>query len=139
MTDYRKSYQEPAPIVRVNITGSTIEPTLISVKAREAAEACSRGKAVNTSSQIRRFYDELVMWNERVLTAKDPEAKFTEVAPYIQMLCAKCAYAKGRKLIDETFDTLLSDLISQIKTPETLKRAKLFFEAFLGFKKAIES
>lgn len=94
---------------------------------------------MNTSSQIRRFYDELVMWNERVLTAKDPEAKFTEVAPYIQMLCAKCAYAKGRKLIDETFDTLLSDLISQIKTPETLKRAKLFFEAFLGFKKAIES
>ena len=34
MTDYRKSYQEPAPIVRVNITGSTIEPTLFFRKSQ---------------------------------------------------------------------------------------------------------
>ena len=80
------------------------------------------------------------MWAEDV--AKVPEAersaRFAEVEPYIQMIQAKAAYAFARKLVDESFLSLIKELISRIRTPESLENAKLFFEAFLGFKKFYE-
>ena len=113
---------------------------LFSTQAEEAAERCASRADCNKSTQIRRFYDELVMWAEDV--AKVPEAersaRFAEVEPYIQMIQAKAAYAFARKLVDESFLSLIKELISRIRTPESLENAKLFFEAFLGFKKFYE-
>lgn len=62
-----------------------------------------------------------------------------ELLPFIQMICAKAAYAKGRKLIDDKFKNLIDALIKQITTPTRLKTAKLFFEAFLGYMKYLET
>ena len=71
-------------------------------KARTVHEA-GEGKK-NKSTQLRRFYDELVMWYERVQFERTPaerSAKYEEVAPFIQMLVAKAAYARGRDHVDE--------------------------------------
>jgi CRISPR-associated protein Csm2 len=95
----------------------------------------------NKSSQLRRFYDELVMWYERVQFERTPaerEAKYQEVAPFIQMLVAKAAYANGRKHIDDTFEQMFSHVIRQISDADSLRHAKLFMEAFMGFYKAQE-
>lgn len=95
----------------------------------------------NKSSQLRRFYDELVMWYERVQFERTPaerEAKYQEVAPFIQMLVAKAAYANGRKHIDDTFEQMFSHVIRQISDADSLRNAKLFMEAFMGFYKAQE-
>ena len=95
----------------------------------------------NKSTQLRRFYDELVMWHERVhfeRTPQEREAKFQEMAPFIQMLVAKVAYAKGRDHVDECFETLFAHVIRQISDADTLRNAKLFMEAFMGFYKAQE-
>lgn len=118
------------------ITG-TISPDLFSETARRAAKKC-QDQDKNKTTQIRRFYDELVMWNERVSSAEDRKAKYTQVAPYIKMICAKVAYAHARKYVTDEFASLLNDLIGQIDSPESLKHAKLFFEAFLGYKKDLE-
>jgi CRISPR-associated protein Csm2 len=95
----------------------------------------------NRSTQLRKFYDELVMWHdkvnfERVKEAK--ESKYKELAPFIKMLNAKVAYAKGRGHVDSTFEGMFSHVIKQISDAETLKHAKLFMEAFMGFYKAQE-
>ena len=108
-------------------------------KARSVAEAGDGRK--NKSTQLRRFYDELVMWHERVhfeRTPQEREAKFQEMAPFIQMLVAKVAYAKGRDHVDECFETLFAHVIRQISDADTLRTAKLFMEAFMGFYKAQE-
>lgn len=95
----------------------------------------------NNSTQLRRFYDELVMWFERVhfeRTPDDRKKKYDEVAPFIQMLVAKAAYAKGRKHIDATFEQMFAHVIRQINDADSLRHAKLFMEAFMGFYKAQE-
>lgn len=108
-------------------------------KARTVHEA-GEGKK-NKSTQLRRFYDELVMWYERVQFERTPaerSAKYEEVAPFIQMLVAKVAYARGREHIDECFETLFAHVIRQISDADSLRHAKLFMEAFMGFYKAQE-
>ena len=94
----------------------------------------------NRNSQLRKFYDELAMWNERVqLDREDKLAKFKELEPFIKMLKAKVAYAKGRKHIDENFMNIFNKAIDEIKCPKTLKDAKLFIEAVMGYCKLYEA
>ena len=117
--------------------------TLFSDIAQEKALTVREGSGrdSNKSTQLRKFYDELVMWFEKVHFERTPierEAKYTEVAPFIQMLVAKVAYAKGRGHVDDNFEKLFAHLIRQISDVESLKHAKLFMEAFMGFYKAQE-
>ena len=90
----------------------------------------------NKASQIRKFYDELAMWDEKIHRNK---AEYDKSAPFIHMLKAKVAYAKGRGHVDANFVAIFNHLIDQISDPQTLRHAKLFFEAMLGFRKAQES
>ena len=90
----------------------------------------------NKASQIRKFYDELAMWDEKIHRNK-PE--YDKSAPFIHMLKAKVAYAKGRGHVDANFVAIFNHLIDQISDPQTLRHAKLFFEAMLGYRKAYET
>jgi len=96
-----------------------------------------KGKAddkKNKSTQLRRFYDELVGWQERIGTS---EEKFKEYEAFIHMLNAKAAYAEGRKLVTKEFVQWMRDCIKQVDSPRTLNHFRLHFEAMLGFLKAI--
>lgn len=133
---------------RINLSTADVQlkniaATLFSDIAQEKAATVFQagGGKKNKSTQLRRFYDELVMWYERVQFERTPAeraAKYQEVAPFIQMLVAKVAYARGREHVDECFDTLFAHLIRQISDAESLRHAKLFMEAFMGFYKAQE-
>lgn len=108
-------------------------------KAAKVYEAGAGRK--NKSTQLRKFYDELVMWFDKVHLERTKEAKaikYTEVAPFIKMMNAKVAYARGRDHVDECFEQVFSHLIRQITDADSLKHAKLFMEAFMGFYKAQE-
>lgn len=137
----------PAPVASIDTApvrlGADMPELLFADIAQEAARtiaAAGAGKT-NKSSQLRKFYDELVMWHDRVAfekTADARAAKYRELAPFIKMMNAKAAYAKGRGHVDQNFEQLFSHLIRQIACPATLKNAKLFMEAVLGFLKAEE-
>lgn len=93
-------------------------------------------KDKNKSSQIRKFYDELVMWNDRVQSVQDKkerQIKYEELVPFIKMLKAKVAYAEGRKHIDSDFSEIFNQCIDEINSPQTLRLAKLFMESVMGF------
>ncbi len=111
-----------------------LHPELFNTVARQAAEVVAENRSFNKPSQVRKFYDELCMWESKV--SLEP-AKFADYLPFILMLNAKLAYAKGRKLVDERFTKLIGDGLKQVKDPETLRICKLFFEAFLGFYKEL--
>jgi len=108
-------------------------PELFDTMARKAAKKVADvRREMNKGTQIRRFYDELVMWEEKV--RQNPE-RFDEYLPFIRMIKAKAAYAKGRKLVDTVFVELLEQIIDSVNSFGDLRTAKLFFEAFLGFYK----
>ena len=99
----------------------------------------NQNKEQNKSTQIRKFYDELAMWDEKIHRAADRKAEYDKSAPFIHMLKAKVAYAKGRGNVDANFVAIFNHLIDQISDPQTLRHAKLFFEAMLGYRKASET
>lgn len=110
-----------------------LDPELFNSKAKQAAkDVRGNDDKVNKPTQLRRFYDELCMWEEKVTGQRE---KFDEYLPFIRMLNAKAAYAEGRKLVDRTFVNLLQQTLAEVKDAETLTICKLFWEAFMGFYK----
>jgi CRISPR-associated protein Csm2 len=105
---------------------------LFDAVAKRTAEVIALDKYRNKPSQIRQFYDEIVMWEEKVRQSRE---RFGEYLPFIRMLNAKAAYAEGRKHVDQNFVELIAHCMKQVDGPDTLRNFKLFFEAFLGFYK----
>lgn len=94
----------------------------------------------NKITQIRKFYDEVCMWETK---CKNEEV-FSESLPFIKMLNAKAAYARGREYVDDKFVAMISACLTQINEPtesglKTFKNFKVFFEAFYGFYRAIRT
>ncbi len=121
--------------------GKNLPPEIFSSIAEDAAETISANRNANKSTQLRKFYDELVMFNDRLQAVKreQRESRFKEMEPFIRMLNAKAAYAQGRQLVDDNFVKILSQCIREIKDYETLRHCKLFMEAMIGFRKAKEA
>ncbi len=121
--------------IKLSKTDNKLDPDLFNTLAKNAAiEVASGGDRINKSTQLRKFYDELVLWDNKVQL--HPE-KFDEYLPFIRMLNAKVAYAEGRKLVDRNFVGLLNSGLKQVICPETLHTFKLFMEAFMGFYKQV--
>jgi CRISPR-associated protein Csm2 len=113
--------------------GNKIDPKLYSDVAEEMARGVAGdNRAKNKPTQLRRFYDELVSMQSKV--GKDKE-EFERQQPFIQMLKAKVAYAKGRDKVDDNFVKLLGRVVDQAIDAGTLKQARLFMEAFMAFYK----
>jgi len=106
--------------------------------AQQTATTIAGNKNSNKPTQLRRFYDEIVMWDQKISLVSnklDKQQKFEEYLPFIRMINAKTAYAKGRSLVDQNYVNLLNHLLNQVDSPETLRIFKLFMEAFMGFYK----
>lgn len=122
------------PISRI-VFAEEIDPKLYSDIAEESAIAVGengRKNRINKPSQLRRFYDELVALQGKVGSDQN---KFKQHEPFIQMLKAKVAYAKGRSMVDDEFVELLKCVVDQASDCDKLKRARLFMEAFMAFYK----
>lgn len=108
------------------------------IAQRAASRLADTTRQFNKPSQLRRFFDELVMWDTKVNTAGNAEVReriFADSLPFIRMMNAKAAYAEGRDLVDINFAALFSHCIRQINSPGTLRTGRMFFEAMLGFYK----
>lgn len=114
--------------VPVNLYDETAENV-----AKKIAEPVFNGKNrdANKGTQLRGFYDEIVMWEQKA--RRMTEAEFQEHLPLIRMLNAKVAYAKGRDLVDINYLTLMKHCLGQVNNQTTLRNCKLFLEAFMGF------
>ncbi|MBS3965080.1 MAG: type III-A CRISPR-associated protein Csm2 [Methylomonas sp.] len=126
---------KPFSDILKKISLENIEPDLFDSVAKETAETIAETKKeLNKPTQLRKFYDEIVMWDSK--TTLHPQ-KFGEYLPFIKMLNAKIAYAQGRKLVDSNFVDLISHCLSKVNNEKTLHTFKLFMEAFMGFYKQV--
>ncbi|MEN3039366.1 MAG: type III-A CRISPR-associated protein Csm2 [Candidatus Kryptonium sp.] len=98
--------------------------------ARKIREEGRRDKDKNKITQVRKFYDEILQWYELV---RHSRKEYDKYLPYIKILRAKVYYAKGRKLVTETFVKLIEQCLDEIHTFEDFEVFKSFFEAFMGF------
>ncbi len=119
-----------------------LPPALFDEVANQVAIVIGQDKNYNKNrpTQIRQFYDEVVMWEEKIRHQPNGErrqAYFAECLPFIRMLNAKVAYAEGRDHVDKNFVRFINHCLSQVDSYETLRNFKFFFEAFLGFYKAV--
>ncbi|MDO8940714.1 MAG: type III-A CRISPR-associated protein Csm2 [Methylicorpusculum sp.] len=122
----------PDPIDTSLIQLKTIKADLLDNVAQNAATTIADNRNSNKPTQLRRFYDEIVLWDSKV--NQQPE-KFEEYLPFIRMINAKVAYALGRKLVDPNFVKLINDGLRQVDSVDTMRHFKLFMEAFMGFYK----
>lgn len=127
------SSRPPLDVNRVRFA-KPLDPELFNGVAKEAARQAAEDRSSNKPTQLRRFYDELMLWESRV--ARQPE-KFQDYLPFIRMMNAKAAYAKGRKLVDERFVGLLQHTLKEVTDADSLSTCKLFWEAFMGFYKQL--
>ncbi len=117
-----------------------LDPALFFQTAEQLAKdidiegQANRGNPRNKSTQLRRFFDELVRLN---MQAQAKEEDWGMIKPRVHMIVAKAAYAKGRDLVTDKFVTLVRDGISQVDSREDLQVFTNFFESFMGFYKAL--
>lgn len=114
-----------------------LDPELFDGHAQNAARGVARRddgqpKSENNPTQLRRFYDEIILWETRV--AQQPD-RFEDFLPFIRMLNAKAAYAQGRKLVDQSFVDLLRHTLAEVKDPDSMSTCKRFWEGFMGYYK----
>lgn len=121
--------------INIGKPGEKIDPELFNSIALRAAKRIAGDdprKNDNKPTQLRKFYDEIVLWDSKV--RQNPE-KFDDYLPFIRMINAKAAYARGRKLVDDNFVDLIHKGLQQVICAQTLHTFKLFMEAFMGFYK----
>ena len=119
----------------INLATVPPDAELFNREAESVANKLAQARDQNKSTQIRRFYDELVGWQERINGDDD---KFKQHEAFIKMLNAKVAYAKGRKLVDEQFESWFRDCIKTTTSAKALDHFRLHFEAVLGFLKGLQ-
>lgn len=138
MSEYQqRRIQEPPyvmPPIFASIKFDSIKADLFDEIANQTAIVIADSGNKNKSTQLRKYYDEFCMWDQKI---EQDKSKYVEYLPLIKMLNAKVAYAKGRDLVDRNFVELIRICMKQLdeKDEKTFKTCKLFFEAFMGFYK----
>ncbi|QYM92092.1 type III-A CRISPR-associated protein Csm2 [Dickeya zeae] len=110
------------------------EATFFDTDAQKFAEQLEQRGKKDKPTQLRRFYDQLQQLEQRINGDKNT---FDTYLPEIRMISAHLAYAEGRELISEEFCKTMQNLIRSIDTCQHLKNGRLFFEATLGFLRAM--
>jgi len=113
-----------------------LDPRLFSKIAKDLAKSIGEdgGRNKNKNSQVRRYFDEIVRLNTQVQQADENQFRY-QILPQVHMLIAKVVYAKGRKLVTDSFVEMMKSGIEQIQDRKDLQVFKNFLESFMGFYK----
>jgi len=113
-----------------------LDPLLFSKTAEDLAKRIGEegGRGKNKNSQVRRYFDEIVRLNDLAQQGSDQDMQY-KVLPQVHMLIAKVVYAKGRKLITDSFEQMMKEGIGQVRDKDDLQVFTNFLESFMGFYK----
>lgn len=133
--DHHRSSGSTLDTSRIRFKTEELDPELFNSVAKKCADQVSDcPRHMNKATQLRKFYDELCLWDSKVGLDED---RFRVNLPFIRMMNAKVAYAKGRKLVDQNYLALLSHCLNNIGSAREFRNCKLFMEAFMGFYKSV--
>ena len=111
-----------------------IKPDLFSSVAESVAKEIAKvsNDRMNTPTQIRKFYDEVLNLKGIV---RDQNYEFNKILPYVKMLHAKSAYSFERGLVSKEFKEFISTIVNNVNSNDDFEVMVSFFEAFMGFYK----
>ncbi len=116
---------------------------LFNKTAKEWAEKIGADKKFGVqNTQMRKFYDKVLELNDKAKRTTNEEFG-DEILPFVKMLNSKVAYASQRssgsgKIVNSAFVSMINSCVNQIDKKEDLNTFKLFFEALVGFHKALD-
>lgn len=94
------------------------------------------GKNVNSYTQLRRYYDELLRI-QMMTSVKTNE--FDKYLPTIYILGSKIAYANARRTLSDDIANFLEQNIKEIKNKADFDNFIMYYEAILGYMKYYEN
>ena len=107
----------------------------------EKAEAIVK-EAVNekkvTSTQMRKFYDDLLILHSKSKIKNEEEFK-SEILPLIWFTKAKLAYNVGRNVLPLSFKKNIDSYINLIESKKDFDNFILFYQAIIGYTKFSEN
>lgn len=124
--------------LKQNVVLAVPGPDLFDETAKEIARTLrphpGNRRSSNKTTQIRRFYDELLRYRSAART----DEEVAKILPFIRMINAKAAYASqrdsdGAPLVDRNFREFLRVVLDQVVDRRTLENACTLFEAVIGF------
>lgn len=117
----------------INLTKS-----LLTEKAKEAAEKINSKDKKASNSQIRKFFDDFVLLQSKSKNLSEEEFK-SNILPLIAFSEAKMAYSVGRKVLSENFMNLICEKINHIESKKDFDNFMLFYQAVIGYAKFFEN
>ncbi len=100
--------------------------------AEKTAKSFKEEKAI-TTSQVRKFYDEILRLKIKIDSAKDEKEEFKKILPYIKMIIPKVVYSKEKKTANSNFESFIKNNIGKIDTLEKFRVFCDFFEAVVAY------
>lgn len=116
---------------RVRLSSPSVE--LFDTTAKEIADILQQPSDRNKSSQLRRFYDEIIRFSDQHRPGLANEALFSRDLPFIRMIAAHAAYAQNRKHVDANFTAFIQQGVRQVNNAQDLAMLRTLFEAVIGF------
>lgn len=131
-----KSLPTPRPVVYFQPDGSLV-PTLMDNQAEELAQRLSQV----TTTQLRRFYDDVLTLRQRLAAeqrlGRDKEAVFNDLRADFKMLKAKAVYAHGRseKTMPHPLLQFFIDHVAAVNNAREFEAFCKHFQAVVAFHK----
>lgn len=105
--------------------------------ARKFIECGKRDGGI-TSTQIRKFYDDLLLIQKKA-KMQDEESFKNKTLPLVRMTEAKIAYSVGRGVLNKLFYDEISKYLKKIQSKEDLEIFNLFYQALIAYVKYEET
>lgn len=131
-----KSLPTPQPVIYFQQDGSLV-PTLMDSQAEDLAQQLSRV----TTTQLRRFYDDVLTLRQRLAAeqrqGRDKEAVFNDLRADFKMLKAKAVYAHGRseKTMPRPLLQFFIDHVAAVNNAREFEAFCKHFQAVVAFHK----
>ncbi|HHW75638.1 MAG TPA: type III-A CRISPR-associated protein Csm2 [Xanthomonadaceae bacterium] len=131
-----KSLPTPRPVTYFQPDGSLI-PTLMDNQAEDLAQRLSQV----TTTQLRRFYDDVLTLRQRLAAeqrqGRDKEAVFNDLRADFKMLKAKAVYANGRnpKTVPLPLLQFFIDHVAAVNNARDFEAFCKHFQAVVAFHK----
>ena len=108
-----------------------VRADLFSEVAKSIVDYIKKGRGKISSSQIRKFYEEVINLKEQLENKKD----FKMILPYFKMLKAKAHVAYQRDVINVNFKTFIEKNVDYVDDENKFKIFCTFFEAVVAYAK----
>jgi CRISPR-associated protein Csm2 len=105
-----------------------VDPRLFSEYAKKQADSLNE-KGKNAPTQVRKFFDEVVDLESKILQGVD----WQTIYPFVNLLKARAAYSYARSHVSQPFVDFIVICSNAVETADDLKVFSLYFESVYAF------